>query len=542
MTPLPLVALGLASLCFAPAVTAQLPPVPVPAENPITADKSNLGKVLFWDEQMGATRNVACGTCHRPDAGGGDPRAAFAINPGPDGIFATADDIHGSPGVPRNFADGTYGKHPIFGLDVQVTGRLAPSMINAAFNSEQFWDGRAVGTFVDPADGTTVISANLASLESQASGPPVADSEMANEGRTWADCADRIRHSAPLALVDKTLIPTALNHWIGSNTYPQLFQRVFGDPTITPARIVQAIATYERTLISDQTPFDLGTMTPQQTFGWNVFNNKARCFLCHEGSLFRDDAYHNIGLRPASEDLGRFGITNNPDDRGAFKTPGLRNLALRTAFMHNGMHGSLAEVIDFYDRGGDFFDNLDPAMKPLALTLAEKGALLDFLRNALLDPRVANKQHPFDPPVLFTQTANAPQGYGEGARGSGDFEPRLIANEPPMLGNPNMTLALTEGFGGGMAALALDTQQGPGLPIMGVPILLGMSGNMVIVPLGPLNDAGAGEGWWTGTFAVPSEPTLAGTKLFGQAYVADPGAALGVSGTAGIEIIFFAPR
>jgi len=174
MTPSPIVGLGLAALCFAPTLAAQLPPVPIPAENPITTDKVNLGKVLFWDEQLGSTRNVACGTCHRPDAGGGDPRAAFAVNPGPDGLFGTDDDIHGSPGVPRNFADGTYGKHAIFGLDVQITGRLAPSAINAAFNPEQFWDGRAVGTFKDPLTRTRRVGSpsDLTSISRLSLSPP----------------------------------------------------------------------------------------------------------------------------------------------------------------------------------------------------------------------------------------------------------------------------------------------------------------------------------------------------------------------------------
>ena len=532
----------LAALAFAPAVSAQLPPIPVPPENPITNDKINLGKVLFWDEQLSSTRTVACGTCHRPDAGGADPRAAFALHPGPDDIFGTDDDVHGSPGVPLSFADGSYGKQAIFKLDTQVTGRLAPSAINAAFNPEQFWDGRATGIFVDPADGTTVISNSFASLETQASGPPVADAEMAHQNRDWQDCATRIQNSAPLALVDETLIPDALNTWIGGKTYPQLFQIAFGDPAVTPARIVQAIATYERILISDQTPFDLGTMTPQQQVGWDLFNNKARCFLCHEGNLFRDDSYHNIGLRPSVEDLGRFNVTSNPNDRGSFKTPGLRNVGLRTAFMHNGMHSSLSEVIDFYDRGGDFFDNLDPAMQPLNLTLGEKVALLDFLQNALLDPRVAGKLPPFDPPVLYTQTANQPTDFGQGVPGSGTFVPRLIATEPPLLGNPNMTLALTDGYGGGMAALLFDNAQGPGLPVMGVPIFLGMTANMVIMPLGLLNDTGAGEGWWSGTMAVPTGPALNGVTVYAQGLVVDPGGPQGVTATAGLQMRFFEER
>ena len=216
-------------------------------------DKVNLGKVLFWDEQLSSTRTVACGTCHGPEAGGADLRAGFAVNPGPDGTFGTPDDINGSPGVPLSLADGTYIKASHFGLDTQVTGRTAPSAINAAFNQEQFWDGRVNSTFKDPLTGAVLLPTG-GSLEGQASGPPTGDSEMAHQGRTWTDCANRIAAVEPLAMA--TNIPAALDAWIGTKSYQDLFTLVYGDPSVTPARIIMAIATYERTLISDQTPFD----------------------------------------------------------------------------------------------------------------------------------------------------------------------------------------------------------------------------------------------------------------------------------------------
>lgn len=131
-----------------------LPP-PAPLGNPVTAAKAYLGKTLFWDEQMSSTRTVACGTCHRPSKGGSDPRTVVgdnrSRNPGPDGQFGTLDDIFGSPGVPQNYADGNYGFNTVFGMREQVTGRKAPTYLNAGYSpTGLFWDGRALDAFRDP--------------------------------------------------------------------------------------------------------------------------------------------------------------------------------------------------------------------------------------------------------------------------------------------------------------------------------------------------------------------------------------------------------
>ncbi|MEM7201674.1 MAG: cytochrome c peroxidase [Planctomycetota bacterium] len=527
--------------CFAPMSSglAQLPPVPQPPGNPTTPDKVNLGKALFWDEQMSSTGTVACGTCHRPDAGGTDPRAPFSVNPGPDGLLDTEDDIHASPGVPFHVADGTYQPHAVFGFDVQVTGRTAPSMINAAFNPEQFWDGRAGSEFKDPLTGAVVLP-DFGSLESQASGPPLSDVEMANVGRGWQDVADRIAASQPLALA--TDIPPALATWLGTNAYPQLFQRVFGDNQVTPARIVMAIAAYERTLISDETPFDLGMLTSQQQVGLDIFNEKGpgggRCTFCHENTTFRDFAYHNTGLRPIAEDTGRFDETGNPFDRGAFKTPGIRNSSLRKVFMHNGQFTSLAEVIEFYDRGGDFTENLDPSMQVLSLSVPQKVAMLDFLENGLTDPRVVLKLPPFDRPTLFSETLREPQMYGFGLAGSGGVEPRLFSVEPPLLGNQNLTVTVHDGLGGAFAVLAADQAQfGP--PFLGVPMMIRGTPATQFLPLGSLQGSGDGQGYWSGALRMPRAPALAGTTLYLQAFVLDAGAAQGLAGTGGLSVTLF---
>src|SRR5215212_7429860 len=234
-----------------------LNPPPAPPGNQVTAAKAALGKVLFWDEQLSSTRTVSCGTCHFSANGGSDSRTvinnARARNPGADGAFDTADDVFASPGVPSNNADGTYSLSPTYGFREQVTGRKSRSYIDAGYSNTLFWDGRAGAVFTDPLSNQVVLAGGAA-LESQALGPPVSDAEMAHAGRDWADVAARVAASKPLALSPD--VPAALGEWVGGRAYAELFAEAFGTPGVTPARIALAVATFERTLYSDRTPFD----------------------------------------------------------------------------------------------------------------------------------------------------------------------------------------------------------------------------------------------------------------------------------------------
>ena len=193
-------------------------------------------QVLFWDEQLSSSRTVACGTCHRAETGGSDPRSvngtASATAPGPDGVLGTTDDITGSPGVVLTDANGDYAQAAVFGLGVQVTTRHAPSFINAAYAPNLFWDGRARTTFLDPVTGDTVLFAGGA-LENQCTAPPVSSVEMAHEGRLWTDAATRIAGAEPLALA--AAIPAALQTYVGGRSYPQLFAEAFGSSNVTRA-------------------------------------------------------------------------------------------------------------------------------------------------------------------------------------------------------------------------------------------------------------------------------------------------------------------
>ena len=518
-------------LILAATAGAQPPPLappPAPPGNPVTQAKADLGKALFWDEQLSSTRTVACGTCHIAGAGGSDPRSADparSTHPGADGVFGTGDDVGGSRGVPRHFSDGTYESTPDFRMGEQVTPRKANSAINAAYPDLLFWDGRAEPVFRDPATGDVVLAAGAA-LESQVLGPPVNDVEMGHVDRDWADAAQTIASALPLALASE--IPEPLAAWIAGRDYPALFEEAFGTPEVTPVRIAMAIATYERTLFSDQTPLDdflggnPGALTIQENQGRIKFLASS-CSQCHGTSLLSDGSFRYIGVRPAGEDAGRFAVTGDPDDLGRFRVPGLRNVALRAPFFHNGRFETLMEVVDFYNRGGDFdAPNKDFRIQPLGLGLAEKEALVAFLSRPLIDPRVAAGEPPFDRPVLFSESGCVPSVSGTGVTGSGGFEPAMIALEPPLLGNPSFTVGIDGALGGADAVLAIDAVDpgtGPGIPT---------AASFALVPLS-LTGSGNGDGSGSVSLTIPDDPALLGTALYGRWFVEDPAAPGGVA-------------
>lgn len=461
---------------------AQGPPPPLqplaapvaPVGNAITTDKTQLGKALFWDEQLSSTRTVACGTCHQPVAGGSDPRSnATTLNPGPNGTFGNGDDIVGSPGVISTDASGLQQLADFFGIAEQVTGRYSPTVINSAYPPNLFWDGRATGTFTDPVSGETVLAAGAA-LESQAAGPPTSGVEMAHAGRDWTAVASRIEHAMPLTL--SPTVPSDLTTWIAGRSYSQLFQAAFGSAGVTPSRIIMAIATYERSLVSNQAPIDAfiagtpGALTAQETQGLNLFRTNG-CVGCHAGNRFTDDVFHYIGVRPQVEDLGRSAVTGVNGNRGQFKTPTLRNVALRGEYMHNGRFNTLEEVVEFYNRGGDFdAPNKPPVIQPLNLTDDEKAALVAFLDRPLTDPRVAAETGPFTRPALSAGTAASPFIFDEIVEDDAGNLPLMTAIEPPLAGSASFTVGLSRVPVGRQVWLAIDDEPIPargGVPAEG---------------------------------------------------------------------------
>jgi cytochrome c peroxidase len=489
--------------------------------NPVTASKAALGKALFWDEQLSSTNTVSCGTCHRPAAGGADPRTFFGDvttrNAGFDQIYGTADDVFGSRGVPLNGADGNYYASQFFGLEDQVTGRKAPSYLNAGYaRNGLFWDGRASEIFRDPLTNEILLG-DLASLESQSAGPPVSDVEMAHFGRNWTHIATKIQNVRPLAVAWN--IPNGLRTWIGNRTYPELFEEAFGTNDVTPSRIAMAIATHERTLISDQTPLDLWAtqttpLTTQEESGRNLFIELS-CAVCHDGSLLSDHAFHNIGVRPQFEDRGRGAITEVPFNDAQFKTPPLRNIDLQNVYMHNGRFSTLEEVVEFYNRGGDFAaENINTDLiRPLNMTPDEKADLVAFMRRPLNDPRVENETAPFDRPSLFTESDRVPTITGLGRAGVATTVPEAVAVEPPLLGNPSFTIAVKTGIRTGRAILVID-ENDPGIRTAVPNGSLGTYAAQII-------DSGFGYGFASISLNLPYDPALVGRTFRGRWYIQD---------------------
>lgn len=298
-----------------------LPPVPIPADNPPTAETIALGKRLYFDTQLSKDGTIACATCHHPDHG-------FTDN--------------------KQFSSGMGGA---------LGGRNAPTVFNSAYYSQQFWDGRA------------------ASLEAQAEGPVQNPVEMAET------------------------LENVVGKLATDPSYVAHFEKAFGPGPITYDKAGKAIASFERTILSANSPFDRYMYGGDQTAlsdsakrGLEVFRDpkKGNCAVCHtideKYALFMDNKYHNLGVGVDTKgelaDLGRFKETNVDADRGAFKTPSLRNIALTAPYMHDGSLNTLKDVIDFYIGAGNSNEWRDKEIKELGhLTGQERQDLQAFLQS-----------------------------------------------------------------------------------------------------------------------------------------------------------------
>lgn len=312
--------------------------------NPLTRAKIELGRQLFFDPRLSKDGTISCASCHHPDF-------AYAKN--------------------TQFGEGVGG---------QLGNRNSPAAYNRILTSVQFWDGRA------------------ATLEEQAKGPIANPVEMSN---THDVCVSYLAD-----------IPG----------YKLQFERIFPDG-VTIDNVAKAIASFERTLVTAPTPWDYYAQLRdfQQAYAADLedldalkeddpdlyeeymalkaasdahpisesairggelfFSDKAACTACHVGANFTDELYHNlgVGMDAAEPDLGRYVVTKNEKDRGAFKTPTIRNVALTAPYMHDGSQMTLAEVVEWYDKGGHPNPNLDEKIKPLKLTAQEKADLVAFM-------------------------------------------------------------------------------------------------------------------------------------------------------------------
>jgi cytochrome c peroxidase len=297
-----------------------LPPVPIPASNKPTADTIALGKKLYYDTKLSADGTISCASCHSP--------------------------AHG-------FTDGA----PVStGVAGKQGARSAPTVLNAAYNPVQFWDGRA------------------ASLEDQAGGP------MANP----------VEMNMPHDLVVKKLQTDP--------DYPKLFEKAFGPGPVSIEKVQMSIASFERTVIAGNSPFDRyqfggdkTALKPAAIRGLAIFKDpsKGNCVKCHTidetYALFSDGKFHNLGVGMNAEgelsDLGRFTQTKNEADKGAFRTPTLRNIAQTAPYMHDGSAKTLRRVVDFYVGGGNSNPQLDKEIKKLELSGQERDDLVAFLES-----------------------------------------------------------------------------------------------------------------------------------------------------------------
>lgn len=389
------------------------------------------------------------------------------------GKAITSDDVMGSQGVaqatfqaissdPTVAADlCTPVSSPQFGSFRQVTGRNSPTVIGAVFYRDNFWDGRANHRFngLDPFGATGNAQGGLTALEnsslaSQAVGPANDHVEMACAGRPFNGANSlgaKLLTRQPLRLQQVSPTDSVLGALSAAPadgmkcgglpcTYRDLVAAAFGPDMARDAEARfssiwgQAIQAYEATLIPNDTPFDRflagnqNAMTDKQKRGWDRFQGKGSCAKCHAGSELSDatvsfaaaeglinedggdQGFHNIGVRPTAEDLGRasigpggvpFSVSRARADRGAFKTPGLRNVKLTAPYFHNGGKATLAEVVDLYARGGDFKNpELATRVQPLSLDSDDRAALVAFMAEALTDCRVEKDRAPFDHPSL----------------------------------------------------------------------------------------------------------------------------------------------
>ncbi|WP_394753183.1 cytochrome c peroxidase [Crenothrix sp.] len=324
-----------------------LPPVPFPKNNPISPEKISLGKKLFFDRRLSLNNTMSCAMCHIADQGFTNNQMATAV-----------------------------------GAEGRTVRRNSPSLYNSAYFTLLFHDGRET------------------ELEQQVWLPLLTHNEMANPSIGY--------------VIDK------INN---STDYAGLFQKAFKKPA-SMETVGMALASYERTLNSANSPFDrwqyghdTQALDEKAQRGLQLFTGKAGCSQCHtiadKYALFTDNGLHNTGVgyqdamvskdtkqnvqlapdvfvkvdaklidsvsETKSNDLGRYEITQDPQDRWKYKTPSLRNINLTAPYMHNGSLASLKDVIAFYNQGGVANENLDPLIKPLHLNPEETQDLEHFL-------------------------------------------------------------------------------------------------------------------------------------------------------------------
>jgi cytochrome c peroxidase len=289
-----------------------LPPVPVPKDNPVTAAKVELGKMLYFDKRMSKDKTISCATCHDPKMGWAEHESTSK------------------------------------GIGGQVGERNAPTVINAAYMTSMFWDGR------------------MKTLEEQALGPIQNPIEMGMKMELVTD--------------ELAKIPE----------YQKRFKEVFGTE-VTKDGIAKAIATFERTILSGDSPYDRyeagdkNALNDAQKRGMEVFMNAGQCSTCHAPPVFSNCRFYNAGVDAEKKkpDDGRKKVTNNDKDMGAFRVPHLRSVADTVPLLHDGSAKKLEDAVKLMAGGGRDNPNLSSMFKSVReakLTDENVKDLVEFLK------------------------------------------------------------------------------------------------------------------------------------------------------------------
>jgi cytochrome c peroxidase len=323
---------------------APLPTPPAPIDNPITPEKVELGRLLYFDPRMSGDGSLSCNSCHPATTGWG---ASTAIS-------------FGGPGISH--------------------WRNAQTILNVAYYTKLNWDG------------------SQTSIERQ-------------NGGAWDGA---VAGNLDSALAEERLaqIPE----------YVKRFRDVFGLEYPTWEAALKAVATYQRTIVSRNVPFDAylqgdeNAISTEARRGYELFQGQAGCMACHNGPLASDNDYHATGVplnpdflnsplkqitfryqqwskgapesvyRAATDDYGLYYQTHQEADQGKFRTPSLRDLCYTAPYMHNGVFNTLEEVVAFYNAGGGDVPNQSEFVKPLNLTDTEQQDLVAFLKSLCGDP------------------------------------------------------------------------------------------------------------------------------------------------------------
>ncbi len=309
-----------------------------PVHNPYSEAKAKLGKLLFFDPRLSASRQISCANCHDPELGWGD------------------------------------GRHLSFGHNRQNGKRNAMTILNTAHYKTLFWDGRA------------------ASLEDQVNFPVQDPAEMAQNLKTMQRNVRKVKGYRPY------------------------FEEAFGTDQVTIERIQQAIATFERTIVSPPSRFDkfvqgnAKLLSDDEVMGLHLFRTKARCINCHNSPLFSDNQFHNDGQTlygSSQQDFGKYLHTGKPEDVGKFRTPSLREVFRTGPWMHHGNFPTLRDVVEYYNLGNPspiqkrvvVDERLRPVTSPilrkLHLTKTEQLQLEAFLKTISVP---SQKMNPFELP------------------------------------------------------------------------------------------------------------------------------------------------